>query len=68
MREEAAKKGQDPSVSIDSVELVAAARVGMEMVTYVANIYKYYIAYKLLAVQQEERDKTRQQMQQKPSF
>jgi hypothetical protein len=40
----------------------------METVTYVANIYIYYIAYKLLAVQQEERDKTRHQLEQKPSF
>jgi membrane-bound lytic murein transglycosylase MltF len=67
LREEAAKKGLDPNVWIGSVELVAAARVGMETVTYVANIYKYYVAYKLLAVQQEERDKTRQQLEAKPS-
>jgi len=58
--EEAAKKGLDPNVWVGSVELVAAARVGMETVTYVAIIYKYYFAYKLRAVQQEERDKTRQ--------
>ncbi len=68
LREEAAKEGLDPNVWFGNVEYVAAARVGTETVTYVANIYKYYVAYKLLAVQQEERDKTRQQLQQKPSF
>jgi membrane-bound lytic murein transglycosylase MltF len=68
LREEAAKKGLDPNVWFGNVEYIAAARVGMETVTYVANIYKYYVAYKLLAVQQEERDKTRQQLEQKPSF
>ena len=29
------------------MELVAAKDIGQETVTYVANIYKYYIAYKL---------------------
>jgi hypothetical protein len=30
------------------VEYVAAEKIGAETVTYVSNIYKYYIAYKLL--------------------
>lgn len=54
LREEARKKGFNPNVWIDNVELVAAARIGTETVTYVANIYKYYIAYKLVA--QREKD------------
>jgi hypothetical protein len=29
------------------VELVAAKDIGQETVTYVGNIYKYYVAYKL---------------------
>ena len=37
--------------------MIAAEKIGMETVTYVANIYKYYIAYKLVAQQQAERDK-----------
>ena len=41
LREEAAKKGLNPNLWINNVELVAAARIGMETVTYVANIYKY---------------------------
>jgi membrane-bound lytic murein transglycosylase MltF len=55
LRAEAAQKGFDPNVWIDNVEMIAAARIGTETVTYVANIYKYYIAYKLVAEQDAER-------------
>jgi hypothetical protein len=48
------------------VEVIAVSRIGVETVTYVANIYKYYVAYKLLALQQEERSKALQQLQSKP--
>jgi len=34
---------------------VASERIGRETVTYVSNIYKYYIAYRLLADQQKRR-------------
>jgi hypothetical protein len=30
------------------VEQIASERIGRETVTYVANIYKYYIAYRLI--------------------
>ena len=63
LREEAAKKGLDPNVWFGNVEYIAAARVGMETVTYVANIYKYYIAYKLVAEQEEDRKKARESLQ-----
>ena len=43
--------GLDPNVWFGNVELVAAKDIGQETVTYVANIYKYYVAYKL-AVEQ----------------
>ena len=66
LREEAAKKGLNPNVWIDNVELVAAARIGMETVTYVANIYKYYIAYKLVAEREEERRKAKQALENRP--
>jgi len=67
LRAEAAQKGLDPNVWIDNVEMIAAARIGMETVTYVANIYKYYIAYKLVAQQEEERSKDLEQLQSKPN-
>jgi len=32
-----------------NVERVASERIGRETVTYVSNIYKYYLSYRLLA-------------------
>jgi membrane-bound lytic murein transglycosylase MltF len=45
---EAAKRGLDPNVWFHNVEYVASEKIGAETVTYVANIYKYYIAYNLI--------------------
>jgi membrane-bound lytic murein transglycosylase MltF len=46
LRREAARRGLDPNVWFNNVELVVAAKVGSEPVRYVSNIYRYYIAYK----------------------
>jgi membrane-bound lytic murein transglycosylase MltF len=48
LRREAEAQKLDPNVWFDNVERVAAARVGEETVRYVRNIYKYYVAYKLI--------------------
>ena len=48
LRQEAAKRGLDPNVWFQNVEYVAAEKIGPETVTYVSNIYKYYIAYRLV--------------------
>jgi membrane-bound lytic murein transglycosylase MltF len=66
LRAEAAKKGLNPNVWINNVEVIAASRIGMETVTYVSNIYKYYVAYKLLATQDELRRKARESLAEKP--
>jgi membrane-bound lytic murein transglycosylase MltF len=66
LRQEAAKKGLDPNVWINNVELIAAARIGMETVTYVANIYKYYVAYKLVTEREQERQAERNSQLKKP--
>jgi membrane-bound lytic murein transglycosylase MltF len=47
MRNRAKKMGLDPNVWFQNVEYAALAMVGQETVRYVANIYKYYIAYSL---------------------
>lgn len=47
LRKKAATLGLDPNVWFSNVELVAAQEIGQETVTYVGNIYKYYVAYKL---------------------
>jgi membrane-bound lytic murein transglycosylase MltF len=51
LRAEAGKLQLDENVWFDNVEIVAARRIGAETVTYVRNIYKYYLAYKLLEEQ-----------------
>jgi membrane-bound lytic murein transglycosylase MltF len=66
LRQEASDKGLDPNIWINNVEVIAAARVGTETVSYVSNIYKYYIAYKLLAEQEEQRKKARESVAQNP--
>jgi membrane-bound lytic murein transglycosylase MltF len=67
LRKEAASQGLNRNVWTENVEMVAAARLGPETVTYVSNIYKYYIAYRLLAEQEAERQKARESLKQKPS-
>lgn len=59
MRNKAAKQGYDPNVWFDNVELVAAKEIGRETVQYVANIYKYYIAYRYSIQAQAHREEAR---------
>jgi hypothetical protein len=47
-RARAKQMGLDPNVWFGNVENAAAAIVGREPVQYVGNIYKYYVAYKLM--------------------
>lgn len=54
LRKEAAKRGLDPNQWFGHVETIAAMRIGRETTQYVANIAKYYIAYKLIESQQKE--------------
>ncbi|BAO43136.1 MltF family protein [Thiolapillus brandeum] len=56
MRALAKKMGLDPNRWFGNVEVAAAKIVGRETVRYVANIYKYYTAYKYL-IQAEEKKK-----------
>jgi membrane-bound lytic murein transglycosylase MltF len=62
MRKEAAKRGLDPNVWFHNVEYVVAEKIGSETVTYVANIYKYYIAYKLLMEARAEKERALEKM------
>ena len=56
LRKEAAKRGLDPNVWFHNVEYVAAEKIGAETVTYVSNIFKYYIAYRLIMQEKAERE------------
>jgi len=62
LRNKAAKQGYDPNLWFDNVEVIAARDVGKEPVQYVANILKYYIAYRLSAEQQAQRAQERKSL------
>jgi len=47
MRKEAEKRGLDPDKWFNNVEIVTAEKIGIETTTYVRNIYKYYVSYRL---------------------
>ncbi len=48
LRRETEKRGLDPNVWFGNVERIASERIGRETVTYVSNIFKYYVAYRLV--------------------
>ena len=62
LRKEAATRGFNKNVWFHNVEYVAADRIGAETVTYISNIYKYYIAYQLVMEAQEAREKAVQKV------
>lgn len=62
LRKETAKRGLDPNKWFNHVEVVAAEKVGRETVQYVSNIYKYYLAYKMVMEQHDEREKAKEEV------
>ena len=56
LRREAAARGLDADKWFNNVELLAAEQIGRETVQYVSNIFKYYVAYKLVLERSEERN------------
>jgi membrane-bound lytic murein transglycosylase MltF len=59
LRKKASALGLDPNIWFANVELVAAQDIGQETVTYVGNIYKYYVSYKLAVEEAERRQKAK---------
>ena len=59
MRAEAERRGLNPNVWFGNVEQIACERIGRETVTYVGNIFKYYIAYRLVDDQKARRQEAR---------
>jgi membrane-bound lytic murein transglycosylase MltF len=59
LRKKAAQRGLDPNKWFGNVEIVAAREIGRETVTYVSNIYKYYVSYTLIMQQKEARARAR---------
>jgi membrane-bound lytic murein transglycosylase MltF len=62
MRKEAARRGLDPDKWFNNVEIVTAEKIGIETTTYVRNIYKYYVAYRLQLDARAGVEKARQQV------
>jgi membrane-bound lytic murein transglycosylase MltF len=58
----AKRDGFDPNVWFDNVEGEIAKTIGAETVTYVGNIYKYYVGYSLLLERKAAEDAARRQI------
>ena len=50
------ERGLDPNLWFNNVERVASEWIGLETVTYVSNIDKYYITYRLVSDQRDRRE------------
>jgi membrane-bound lytic murein transglycosylase MltF len=59
IRREAEKRGLNSDQWFNNVELVTAEKIGSETTTYVRNIYKYYVAYRLMLDVREAQEKAR---------
>ena len=57
LRKMAKDEGLDPNKWFNNVELIAGREIGPETVNYVSNIYKYYVAFKLV-VETEQKKKS----------
>jgi membrane-bound lytic murein transglycosylase MltF len=60
LRNTARERDLDAAKWFGNVELVVAEKVGAEPVTYVSNIFKYYVAFKLLDEHRQERQRAKQ--------
>lgn len=58
LRKETKQIGLNPNIWFRNVEVIAAKRIGRETVQYVSNIFKYYLAYNLLADKIKTNNKT----------
>ena len=58
IRQKTAAMGLDPNVWFYNAEIAAAKIIGRETVQYVGNIYKYYLAYKLIKEREDQKKKS----------
>ncbi len=59
MRRLAKKHGFNPNVWFKNVEVIARRNIGREPVKYVANISRYYVVYKQLALIKEQKEQSK---------
>jgi membrane-bound lytic murein transglycosylase MltF len=57
LRKKTAEMGLNPNVWLHNVEVAAAKNIGRETVQYVSNIYKYYIAYRMIIDQMQKKER-----------
>ncbi len=62
MRSLAEKRGLDPNKWFNNVEIITAEKIGLETTTYVRNIFKYYVSYKLTQEAQASVQKLKQEV------
>jgi len=62
LRAEAGQRGFDSNRWFNNVEVIASERIGQETVRYVSNIYKYYVAYKLVTSAMEKKEAARKML------
>jgi membrane-bound lytic murein transglycosylase MltF len=55
LRDQAEEAGLDPNQWFQNVEVIAAHDIGRETVQYVSNIFKYYLAYKMIVDQEQKK-------------
>jgi membrane-bound lytic murein transglycosylase MltF len=55
LRRETERRGLNPNVWFGNVERVVSERIGRETVQYVSNIYKYYVAYRMVSEREAAR-------------
>jgi membrane-bound lytic murein transglycosylase MltF len=60
IRKAAAARGLNPDVWFNNVEIITAEKIGLETTTYVRNIYKYYVSYKLMEQTREAQKAARE--------
>ena len=60
MRAETKRMGLDPNKWFSNVEVAAGIIVGRETVQYVANIYKYYLSYRMVSLQVLQHQRARE--------
>ncbi len=60
VRSEAGRRGYDPNRWFGQVEIEAARDIGRETPQHVAHVFKYYLAYRLVAERSEQRARARE--------
>ena len=66
IRRETERRGLNPNVWFGNVEQVVSEKIGRETVQYVSNIYKYYVAYRLVRDRDQARARALDEVGKKP--